>query len=238
MRINKYLAECGIASRRGAEKFVVDGRVRVNGAVVRELTCVINDLDTVEFDGRTIKCQPKKVYIIMNKPAGVVTTCADQFKRKTVLDIINERAGGQNPRVFPVGRLDYSTEGLLLLTNDGDFAKQMTHPRHNVEKTYVATLDQPITRDQIEKLEDGIEITLDKLYREQTGKAKSYLVRGVIKQIKPTVVQITITTGLNRQIHRMFNAVGLRVTRLIRTRVGSFTLDGLSVGEWKYIENE
>ena len=136
VRLQKYIADCGVASRRKAEEFIKQARVKVNGTVVTEMGIKVSDADLVEVDGKIIKPENKKVYILLNKPAGYVTTVKDQFGRPTVIDLLK----GVKERVFPVGRLDYETTGLLILTNDGDFAYRMTHPKHKVEKTYLATI--------------------------------------------------------------------------------------------------
>ena len=157
MRINKYLASCELGSRRKCEDLVTLGKVAINGKVVRDLATQINPNDVVTVDGNSIMLNETPVYLIMNKPTKTITCCEDKRGRKTVLDVVYNNPKSINlPRVFPVGRLDYDTEGLLLLTNDGDFAESITHPKQKVEKSYIATLDKDFKSKDIEKLENGI----------------------------------------------------------------------------------
>jgi len=216
-RINKFLADCGVASRRGAEELIRFCKVKVNGKVVTNLSTQITDFDRVEVDGKQITCQPEKVYILLNKPAGVVTTCSDPFGRKTVLDLLK----GVDARIFPVGRLDFATEGLLILTNDGEFAYKVTHPSSEIAKTYVAALDKEPTGQQLGELRAGAGF----------NPPKSLKVSG-------TVAEITICEGKNRQVRKMFEAVGLCVVHLRRISIGSLTLGDLKTGEWKYISEQ
>jgi 23S rRNA pseudouridine2605 synthase len=217
MRINKYLAGCAVASRRSAEDLIRAGKVRVNGEVVTDLATQITDTDRVEVNGRQIRCQPQKVYIILNKPAGVVTTCKDQFNRKSVIDLVQ----GVDTRVFPVGRLDYATEGILILTNDGGFANKLAHPSSEIPKTYVATIDKKVTPEQLSELCAGAGFYPPKSVRVTQGG-----------------VEITICEGKNRQVRKMFKAVGLRVTHLRRILIGGLGLGGLKIGEWRYFSQK
>jgi len=214
-RINKFLAECGVASRRSAEDLIRAGKVTVNDEVVTDLATQICETDKVVVDGKPVACQTKKVYIALYKPAGVVTTCDDQFGRKTVLDLLE----GVGVRVFPVGRLDYDTEGLLILTNDGEFTKKVTHPSSQIPKTYVVTTSKPAGKSQIEQLRQGAGFNPP-------------------KKLKATnlMVEITITEGKNRQVRKMFETVGLRITHLKRISIGSLTLGTLKVGEWRFLD--
>ena len=230
MRVNKFLATCGIGSRRAVEQYIQDGRVKINGAIVTDLARQILQTDIVEFDGAVVAPSDEKVYIALNKPRGCLTTCKDDKGRRTVLDVINNspfRKGGdtQRPeretkmgffRVFPVGRLDYDTEGLLLLTNDGDFANYVMHPSSNIQKTYVATVDSEVTLDNIRKL--------------QLQADKVVLRSGM-------VLEITIHEGKNRQVRKMCEGVGLDVVHLRRVSIGHLSLDKLKLqkGEWKHI---
>jgi len=229
MRINKYLADCGIGSRRGVEQFVVGGRVRLNGNVVRDLATVVGDGDVVEFDGKVVRRQSKPVYIMLNKPIGYVTTCNDEFNRKTVMDLIDIPE-----RIYPVGRLDYETEGLLLMTNDGEFAKRITHPSGNIRKIYIATLDREIDEKSTVALSKGVKIEVSP--RNSTRKVFA-TVSGIVKVIKPNVIELTISEGKNRQVRKMFDAVGYKVVHLKRIAVGSYKLDNLPTGKWKMIAN-
>jgi len=216
-RINKYIADCGVASRRGAEDLIRAGKVSVNGKTVTDLSTLISETDKVTVSGKPVICQPKKVYILLNKPAGVVTTCNDQFGRKTVLDLLH----GISERVYPVGRLDYATEGLLILTNDGEFAKIVTHPSSGISKTYVAAVNKPLSQQQITQLRQGAGFNPPKHLK-----------------VTNLAVELAITEGRNRQVRKMFETVGLRVTHLKRISVGKLTLGDLKPGEWRYLQND
>jgi len=213
MRINKYLAESGIASRRGAEELIRDGSVKVNGKVVTDLATQIAAADRVEVNGRLISCQPQKVYILLNKPAGYVTTCKDPLGRKTVLDLLESI----DARVFPVGRLDFATEGLLILTNDGEFAYKITYPGSSIPKTYAASVDKRITAEQLSKLRAGAGYNPPENVKVAGG-----------------AVEITICEGKNRQVRKMLEAVDLTVTYLKRISIGNLTLGTLKTGEWRH----
>lgn len=228
MRLNKYIASCGVASRRGADTIIAEGRVTINGRPVSTIgTDVDPDTDVVAVDGSLLSLKSKNIYILMNKPAGVLSTCHDDRGRKCVIDLIN----GVSQRVFPVGRLDYDTEGLLLLTNDGNFAYRCTHPKHEMDKTYEAVVHGRLDATAIKHLENGI--VLDGI---RTAPAKvSILERPDIKNL----YEITIHEGRNRQVKRMFEAVGCHVMQLQRTKLGKLTLGDLPVGKWRYLsENE
>ncbi len=226
MRINKYLAECGIASRRASEQIILDGRVKLNGKTVTELATDVKETDTVTVDGRKTAPSEKKVYIMLHKPKGCVCTVSDELGRKTVMDLLD----GMKERVFPVGRLDFDTEGLLLLTNDGDLANRITHPRNEISKTYIAKIEGEIPEDSLEQLRRGVMIDGKK-----TNKAKVVLVdfNDNISRIR-----VTISEGRNRQVRRMFEAVGKEVIFLKRERIGDLKLGGLSRGKWRYLTDE
>jgi 23S rRNA pseudouridine2605 synthase len=179
--------------------------------------------DTVCVDGVMIKPEQTKVYIMINKPAGVLSTCRDDRGRKTVLDIVK----GVDERLFPVGRLDYDTEGLLLMTNDGDFAYQCTHPKHEQEKTYYAEVNGDLTSAALTQLEQGV--TID---GRRTSKAK---ITVLDKSGSQTKLKITIYEGRNRQVRKMFEAVGSHVSYLKRTAIGNLTIGNLALGQWRYL---
>jgi len=213
-RINKFLADCGVASRRGAEDLISLGVVNVNGKAVTGLSTQITDNDAVTVNGKPVTRQSEMVYIALNKPAGVVTTCDDQFDRPTVLDLLKDI----KQRIYPVGRLDYDTEGLLILTNDGEFTKRITHPSSEIPKTYVATLHKSITPEQVKQLKTGVGF----------NSPKSIKADGI-------TVEVTITEGRNRQVRKMFEAVGAYVIHLKRTQIGTLTLGNLKPGTFRYL---
>lgn len=225
VRLQKYIAMCGKASRRAAEELITAGRVRVDGVKVTELgTKVEIGAARVELDGEPLKIQTKMYYIMLNKPAGYVTTVHDQFDRPTVLDLIGDEI---NARIVPVGRLDYETEGMLILTNDGDFTYRMTHPKFHVDKTYRAELGGGITMKAINALKHGVVIDGRK-----TAPAELELI-----DAKPGIstVEITIHEGRNRQVRKMFEAVGCKVSYLQRIKIGNVGLGNLPLGRWRYL---
>lgn len=227
MRLQKFLASAGIASRRASEKLIEEGRVKVNGEVVTTLgTTVDPDKDQVSFDGQTVKLVEEKIYLLLNKPPGYVTTAKDQFGRPTVLDLVSETGH----RVFPVGRLDYQTSGLLILTNDGDLTLQLTHPRHEVFKTYVATVSGSISDEALQRLEKGV-----KLEDFTTSPAKVKLIK---RSDEASLVEISIREGKYRQVRRMMEAVGHPVESLQRTCIGKINLSGLREGSYRMLSPE
>lgn len=227
IRLQKYLAECGIASRRKAEEYIQNGRVKVNGKVVTELGTKINpDKDIVHFNDKEIKKEKEKIYVLLNKPIGYVTTVQDQFNRDKVLDLVK----GIKQRLVPVGRLDMYTSGALILTNDGDFTYKVTHPSHEITKTYTATLRGIITDGEIEKLRKGVKI-------------EDYLTRPAkVKILKTdnekniTRIEITIHEGRNRQVRKMCEAIGRKVVALHRSKIGDINVKDLKIGEWRYLK--
>ena len=211
IRINKYIAQKGITSRRKADDLVSNGNVKINGITIRELGYRVMPGDLVEVNGATLTGMEKKVYIALNKPLGYVTTVKDQYDRPTVMDIVTDI----NERLFPVGRLDYNTTGLLILTNDGDLAYRLTHPRHEIVKTYRALVSGYLSDGKIAKLRKGVDIG---------GFVTSEADVKLIRQMKnSTLVEIGIREEKNRQIRKMFRAVGCPVQQLTRSeerRVG------------------
>lgn len=223
-RLQKFLARAGVASRRNAEKLILDGKVRVNGIVVKELGTKIDPVkDNIFYEGKRLKPEDKKVYYILNKPKGYISSVKDENGRKTVVDILFD----VKERIFPIGRLDYNTEGILLLTNDGEFMNKLLHPRYEIEKTYVAKIDGIITTDDLQKLADGV-----KLEDGRTAPADVYL-DYVDKQTKTSRVEITIHEGRNRQVRRMFKALGYEVKALKRIAFAGITLNRLKRGEYR-----
>lgn len=225
VRLQKYIAMCGEASRRAAEEMITDGRVWVNGERVTELGARVEvGADTVTLNGKTITPEKKKYYIMLNKPVGYVSTVHDQFERPTVIDLI----GGEiNARLVPVGRLDYDTEGLLLLTNDGDFTYRVTHPKFRTNKTYVAVLAGGITVSGLNRLRRGVEIDGYK-----TSPAELEILSS---ERGKTVIKITIHEGRNRQVRKMFESVGSRVAELKRISIGTVELGNLPLGRWRHL---
>ncbi|MFA5676484.1 MAG: pseudouridine synthase [Christensenellales bacterium] len=225
MRLNKYIAYCGICSRRGADALIFSGRVSINGDKVTNPAIDINpDSNAVRVDGKKIHPEEKKVYIMLNKPAGVLCACGDKRGRKTVIDIL----GNINARVFPVGRLDYDTEGLLLLTNDGDFANRCIHPSQKVNKTYNAVVSGKIDNAGVKLLRKGVDID-----GRVTARAEVELIS---KSKTTTDVCITIHEGRNRQVKKMFESIGCRVKSLKRVAIGELRVDGLAPGQWRHMQ--
>ena len=227
-RLQKYLAYCGIASRRKCEEFILQGKVQVNGKVVTELGNKVNtEKDVIKFEGIIVKPANKTVYILLNKPIGYVTTADDQFGRDKVLDLVKVKE-----RVVPVGRLDMYTSGALILTNDGDFVYKVTHPKHEIEKTYTVTVKGIIKDEEVEKLRKGLEIddyitkpARVKILKTDTEKNTSRL-------------EITIHEGKNRQIRRMCEAVGRKVLALHRSKIGTIGVKDLELGKWRYLRED
>lgn len=225
VRLQRYIAMCGTASRRGAETMIENGRVKVNGEkVMVQGQKVEIGADRVEVDGREIKIPHKKYYIMLNKPAGYVSTVKDQFDRPTVIDLLKEEI---HTRIFPVGRLDYETEGLLLLTNDGDFTYRVTHPKFHMEKTYVATLKGGITIAGLKKLRHGVKID------DYTTSPATVEILDAAEG--KTIVKIVIHEGKNRQVRKMFEAVDSTVLHLKRIQIGRVELGNLPLGRWRYL---
>ena len=219
MRINKFLAEKGVASRRHADEMIAAGRVKINGAVAT-LGANVEERDEVLVDDVLLSREEKKEeYYIMNKPKGVICTVSDDRGRKTVMDLLPDSVG----RVFPVGRLDYETEGLLILTNDGDLAFRLTHPTSEIPKTYLVRIEGTMTEKDLNPIRSGVE--LDGVL---TKKCKAHIVE---TDKAYTKVHITITEGRNRQVRRMFEAIGRSVAFLKRVSIGRLKLTGLDRGE-------
>lgn len=225
IRLQKYLADCGVASRRKCEQFILDGLVEVNGKVVQELGTKVNEKDEVKFKGKVLKPVENKVYILLNKPIGYVTTVKDQFGRDTVLDLVKVKE-----RVVPVGRLDMYTSGALILTNDGEFINKYTHPKNEIDKTYNVTVSGKITKEEVEKLKNGVE--LDDGYITKPAKVK---ILKIDEEKNISRVQIVIHEGKNRQVRRMCEAIGKKVLALHRSKIGNIDVKDLKLGEWKYL---
>ena len=230
IRLQKFLADSGIASRRKCEEYILEGRIKVNGAIIEELgTKVDPENDIVAFDDVEInKTGKKHVYILLNKPIGVVTTAEDQFGRDTVLDLVKVRE-----RVVPVGRLDMYTSGALILTNDGDFVYKVTHPKHEIVKTYTVTIKGIITKEEVKELEEGV--VIDEEYKTKPAKAK-ILKTDIEKDISR--LEIKIHEGKNRQVRKMCNAIGRKVLALHRSKIGNVEVRDMKIGTWRYLSQK
>lgn len=228
-RLQKYLANNGVASRRKCEELILEGKIKVNGNTVTELGIKVNpEIDKVEYNGKLIKNVEEKVYVLLNKPIDYVTTVKDQFDRPIVTDLIK----GVDVKLLPVGRLDMYTSGALILTNDGDFIYRVTHPKHEIEKTYNATVKGIITEDDVDKLRKGVEID------EYITKPAQVKILKIDKEKNISRIQITIHEGKNRQVRKMCEAVGKKVLALHRAKIGSIDVKDLKLGEWRYLNKK
>ena len=227
IRLQKFLAEAGIASRRKCEEYIEQGRVKVNSEIAKLGIKVNPEVDIVMFDGKKIENKEELVYILLNKPIGYVTTAKDQFSRDSVLDLVKVKQ-----RIVPVGRLDMYTSGALLLSNDGDFVYKITHPKHEINKTYTVTLKGIVNNDEVEKLKSGVEI---EDYITKPAKVK-ILKTDVEKGISR--LEITIHEGKNRQVRKMCEAIGKKVQALHRSKIGNLDVKDLKLGMWRYLKEE
>lgn len=228
IRLQKYLANQGICSRRKAEEYILQGQVKVNGEVVCELGTKINpNKDEVIFKSNKVGNVDKKVYILLNKPIGYVTTTRDQFGRDTVLDLVHVKE-----KILPVGRLDMYTSGALILTNDGEFIYKVTHPKYEIEKTYNVTVKGIVTKEEIKQLEDGV-----KIEDYTSGKAKVKILK-IDKENDISRIEITIHEGKNREVRKMCNGIGRKVLALHRSKIENIDVKSLKLGEWRYLTNK
>lgn len=226
MRINKYLASAGVASRRKAEEFISAGKVKVNGKIVYELSTDIKDSDRVSVNGKVVKPASNFVYYKLHKPKGYVSTVSDDKGRKTIMSLMR----GVHARIFPVGRLDYDTEGLIILTNDGELSNILTKPNSEIEKKYIVNIEGAIAPDEIKTLSNGVDIG-------------DYTTKPCSVQLLDTTegnsrLAVTIKEGKNRQIRRMFESIGKTITFLKRTDIGQIHLGGLSRGEYAELNSK
>ena len=226
IRLQKYLADCGINSRRKCEELIIEKKVTVNGKIA-ELGIKVNpEKDIIEYDGKkVINKKDEYTYILLNKPIGVVTTVKDQFKRETVLDLVKT-----NTRLVPVGRLDMYTSGALILTDDGEFVYKITHPKHEITKTYNVTLKGIITENNIEDLKNGVEISDGYI----TKKAEVRILK-IDKEKNISRIEIKIHEGKNRQVRKMCEAIGKKVLALHRSKIGNLDVKDLKIGTWRYM---
>lgn len=229
IRLQKYLANCGIASRRKCEELIKQGKIKVNGKIITELGTKINpNNDVIEYNDKIIEQNKNDlVYILLNKPIGYVTTSKDQFNRDTVLDLVKVRQ-----RIVPVGRLDMYTSGAIILTNDGDFVYKVTHPKHEIEKTYTVTVKGIIQNEEVEKLRSGVEI---EDYKTRPAKVK---ILKTDKEKNISRLEITIHEGKNRQVRKMCEAVGRKVLALHRSKIGTINVKDLKLGKWRYLSED
>lgn len=229
IRLQKFLANAGICSRRKAEEYILKGRVKVNGVIIYELGMKINPaIDEIIFDGKVVRLDNNKVYILLNKPIGYVTTVKEQFGRPAVTDLLK----GIKEQVLPVGRLDMYTSGAIILTNDGDFIYKVTHPKYEVEKTYQVTVRGIVNNDEIERLKNGVKID-----NYISAKAKVKILK-IDKTKNVSRIQITIHEGKNREVRKMCKAIDKKVIALHRSKIESIDVKDLALGEWRYLNKE
>ena len=226
MRINKYIAQSGLCSRRKADELIQNGNVKVNGAVLKEPGYDVAEGDKVEVNGRLIDTKQKLEYVLINKPLGVVTTVSDDKDRLTVMDVVSDI----DARLFPVGRLDYNTSGALIMTNDGELAYRITHPKHEIYKTYRARVSGVLSNERAARLRKGVDIG-----GFITSPAKVHIIKG---NTHSTIVEISIREGKNRQVRKMFAAVGNPVQELERIAIGDIHLGHLQVGHYRKLTHE
>ena len=226
-RLQKYLAECGIASRRKCEEYILQGKVQVNGKTITELGVKVNtEKDKITFEGKNVKQEERKVYILLNKPIGYVTTSDEQFGRDKVLDLVKVRE-----RVVPVGRLDMYTSGALILTNDGDFVYKVTHPKHEITKTYTVTVKGIIKNEEVEQLRKGVKID------DYTTRPAKVKILKTDEEKDISRLEITLHEGKNRQVRRMCESVGRRVIALHRSKIGNIGVKDIELGKWRYLKD-
>jgi pseudouridine synthase len=224
-RLNKFISASGLSSRRKIDELILQGRVTINSRTVSELGIKIDpEKDIVKVDGETIRKKSNFIYVLLNKPAGYITTLNDEKNRRTVMDLI-----GVNQRIYPVGRLDYETEGLLLLTNDGELANKLMHPKFEITKTYQAKLNRPIEEKTLQRLERGVLID---------GRKTSVAKVNIVPNTGKTQIRISIHEGRNRQVRKMLESVGLFVRKLKRIGYANLNDNGLKIGGWRYLTSK
>lgn len=224
-RLQKYLAKCGVASRRKCEEYILQGKVQVNGKTVTELGTKINpQKDKIKFENKEIQKEKKNIYILLNKPIGYVTTADDQFGRDTVLDLVKVKE-----RIVPVGRLDMYTSGALILTNDGDFIYKVTHPKHEINKTYTVTVKGIVKNNEVEQLRKGVNID------DYITKPANVKILKTDAEKDISRLEITIHEGKNRQVRKMCESVGKKVIALHRSKIGNIEVKDLELGKWRYL---
>ena len=224
VRLQKYLAEAGIASRRKCEEYISQGRVKVNNKIVELGTKINPKNDIVLFDDKKVNKKEELIYILLNKPIGYVTTAKDQFNRDSVLDLVKT-----NKRLVPVGRLDMYTSGALILTNDGDFVYKVTHPKHEIEKTYTVTIKGIVKQEEVEMLKKGVEI------EDYITKPARVKILKTDEEKNQSRLEITIHEGKNRQVRKMCEAIGHKVFALHRSKIAGIGVKDIPLGKWRYL---
>lgn len=228
-RVQKYIAECGVCSRRKAEELITDGKVKINGKIATLGQKVNPDVDKVQVNGKNINRNTKKVYILLNKPIGYVTTVKDQFDRETVMDLIKD----VKERVVPVGRLDMYTSGALLFSNDGEFVNKITHPKNEINKTYNVTISGKIVESDVQKLRDGVVIEENgEKYKTKSAKVK---ILKIDEEKNQSRLQITIHEGKNREVRKMCESIGKKVIALHRVSIGNISVKNIPIGKYRYL---
>jgi len=225
IRLQKYMAEVGIASRRKAEELILEGKVKVNGKIANELGIkILPNKDIVEYNGKKVVLEKEYVYILLNKPIGYVTTVKDQFNRDSILDLVKT-----NKRIVPVGRLDMYTSGAIILTNDGDFVYKVTHPKHEIEKTYTVTIKGIVKSNEVEELKKGVKI------EDYITKPARVKILKTDEEKNISRLEITIHEGKNRQVRKMCEAIGHKVLALHRSKIAGIGVKDLELGKWRYL---
>lgn len=228
IRLQKYIAECGITSRRKAEELILAGKIKVNGKIITKLGTKIDPKkDHVLYQDQEIKKEEELIYVLLNKPIGYVTTIKDQFRRDSVLDLVKT-----TKRLVPVGRLDMYTSGALLLTNDGNFVYQVTHPKHEIEKTYTVTIKGKVQKQEVEQLEKGVKI---EDYITKPAKVK---ILKIDEEKNQSRLEITIHEGKNRQVRKMCETIGHKVLALHRSKIAGISVKDLPLGKWRYLTKQ
>ena len=226
IRLNKFLAQCSLGSRRKCDQLIQNGEVSVNGKIITTLGCLVDEnKDTIHYQGNSLTISKPEIYILLNKPIGYVTTSKDEKGRKTVIDLIPIKQ-----RIFSVGRLDIETQGLLLLTNDGNLCYKLTHPKFLVDKVYRATINKSILDKDINKLKQGIKL--------ETGITAPCKVNLHTADKSRRTLDIVLHEGKKRQVRKMFEKLGYSVVHLIRLKFANLTLNNLTVGKWRYLTKE
>lgn len=228
IRLQKYIAKSGVASRRKAEELILEGKIQVNGKTITELGTKVNpEKDIVTYNGRKLKTEEEFVYILLNKPIGYVTTVKDQFGRDSVLDLVKVKE-----HLVPVGRLDMYTSGALILTNDGDFVYKVTHPKHEIEKTYTVTIKGIVKNEEVEMLRKGVKI------EDYTTKPAKVKILKTDEEKNISRLEITIHEGKNRQVRKMCETVGHKVLALHRSKIAGIGVKDIPLGKWRFMKEK